>query len=53
MSVLGIISLQAKQHHHKNNNFSNTNTKYWWNVSVSDGKEINISNIYHFTTRVS
>ena len=40
-------------YHHKNNNFSSNNTKYWWNVSVNDGKEINISSIYHFTTRVS
>ena len=40
-------------YHQKNNNFSNTSTKYWWNVSVNDGKEVNISDIYHFTTRVS
>jgi len=38
-------------YHHKNNNFSSTNTKYWWNVSVNDGKEVNTSSIYHFTTR--
>ena len=53
MSVLGIILLQAKQHHQKNKNFSSTDTKYWWNVSVNDGKEVNVSGIYYFTTRVS
>jgi hypothetical protein len=38
-------------YHQKNNNFSSTSTKYWWNVSVNDGKEIKTSGIYHFTTR--
>ena len=40
-------------YYQKNNNFSSTNTKYWWNVSVNDGKEVKTSGIYHFTTRVS
>jgi hypothetical protein len=37
-------------YHQKNNDFSSNNKTYWWNVSVNDGKEGNISGIYHFTT---
>jgi hypothetical protein len=40
-------------YHQINNNFSSTNTRYWWNVTVNDGKQINTSAVYHFTTRVS
>ena len=39
--------------HQENNNFSINNKTYWWNVSVNDGKQVSISGIYHFTTRVS
>ena len=35
---------------YKNNNFSDYNTTYWWNVTVTDGMNANISGIYHFTT---
>jgi hypothetical protein len=38
-------------YHQKNNNFSDYNTTYWWNVSVDDGRDTNISMIYSFTTR--
>ena len=35
-----------------NYNFSNTNTTYYWNVSVNDGTDTNNSDIFHFTTYV-
>jgi hypothetical protein len=34
-----------------NNNFSEYNTQYYWYVSVSDGKDVINSEIYHFSTR--
>jgi hypothetical protein len=33
-----------------NSNFSGYATRYWWNVSVSDGQDVNESSVFHFTT---
>jgi len=33
-----------------NNNFSSYSKTYYWNVSVSDGSDINNSDTFHFTT---
>jgi hypothetical protein len=37
-------------YHQINSNFSDYSTTYYWNVSVSDGIDTNISDIFHFTT---
>jgi PKD repeat protein len=37
--------------HQANSNFSGYDTKYWWNVTVTDGLDTNTSATYHFTTR--
>jgi hypothetical protein len=34
-----------------NSNFNSYNTIYYWNVTVTDGKDTNTSNIFNFTTR--
>jgi uncharacterized repeat protein (TIGR02543 family) len=39
-------------YHQINSNFSEYSTTYYWNVSVSDGKDINTSKVFHFTTTI-
>jgi major membrane immunogen (membrane-anchored lipoprotein) len=35
-------------YHQTNTNFSEYGKTYWWNVTVSDGKDTNISNTFYF-----
>jgi len=37
-------------YHQINPNFNNHNTTYWWYVGVNDGENMNVCDVFHFTT---
>jgi len=46
-------SISNGTYHQTNSNFSDYNTTYWWNITVSDGLHTNTSATFHFTTTAS
>ncbi len=51
--LFGINSSEGNgTYHWRNSNFSQYAKTYWWNVSVSDGQDINKSSVFHFTSYV-
>ncbi len=45
-------SVSNGTYHQTNNNFSSYNETYYWNVTVTDGKDTNSSNIFYFSTKI-